>query len=148
MEIVIRCVKSLRRAARLYCVAALAGAALVFIGVEGWRVIAWSLTPDLGGSSADGGLGRDLTVAVPYFAIAAVYVWTAKTSRGHGAEAALYALPGFLHVVGGTVAVYGLFAVTEGLIPSLSRYDLLSATGISMSVLLGAYMLFHGRVIR
>ena len=147
MEFMIGFRVSLLQAARLHLPVVLAAPVLVFLGVEGWRAIVWLFDSVAANAPMNGAPGHDPLIAVVYAVSAACYITMAVASRvGDRVVASLYALLSVLHVLGGTVSIYGLLAAMEGLIPSLSHYDLLSTTGVSMSILLGAYLLFHRRV--
>jgi hypothetical protein len=106
----------------------------------------WLLAPDQAGIPASGEPSNDLFLGIVYGTVAIFYV--ANASLAHRRLATIYVLLCGLHVLAGTVSLCGLLAATEGLIPSLPRFDLFDATFLSMSILLGAYMLFHRRANR
>jgi len=135
---------SLSRAPRVYVLVAVSAALLVFIGVEGWRVLVWLFTPGAAAMPGDGQSGYDTPAAILYVAASGSYVVCEYV--GHRPLAAAYVLLGVLYVMGGTVSIYGLLAVVAGLIPNLPQYDLFEVTLVSMSILLGAYSLFHRRI--
>jgi hypothetical protein len=138
--------KNLSNASRVYVVVALVAPVLVFLAVEGWRVLAWLAMSDPAGQSADSGSIHDRLLAGVYLVTAAVYV--ADTSRSHRQVAVIYTVLGALHVLGGTMSIYGLLSVVGGLVPSLSRLDIFDMTCVSMSLLLATYVLFHRRLTR
>jgi putative flippase GtrA len=135
---------SLSRAVRYYGVASLTGALAVFIGVEGWRVMAWLLSSE--GSANPPASVQDVAYisAVLVYALANL-VWAYEAVREHGGRRLILASCYVLFVTG---ALYGLFAVAAQLIPGMAEHDKLAATCLTMSGLLGAYLLFHRRIDR
>jgi hypothetical protein len=138
--------RSLWEAARLYVAAAVAGAILIFVGVEAWRLLEWVSSPVATTSSLGNGSLHDLIIAGIYVVLVGIYV--ADRSLGHGTLATIYMVLGGLHVLGGTVSLYGLLATVKALIPSLPHYDPIQLTAVAMSILLGVYVLFHRRLNR
>lgn len=134
-------VKNIRDTAKLYGFVAIAGAALVFVGVEGWRFLSY-----LGGvvgtlvSERHGG-GADILIPIAYLVSAASYLWSSLHSDRNSAAA--YLLLGVVHLIASTGSLYGLFAVIGNLVPAFSQYDTAAVTGLVMSGMLAVYMLFH-----
>jgi hypothetical protein len=135
---------NLSRAARFYAGATLAGAVSVFAGVEGWRIMEYLVSSD--GSANPPTSGLDVVSLGISLIVAPLYLWIAY--RTESEHRGLYLVLAGCNLLLSTGALYGLFAFTGRLIPGIAEYGPLAATCLTMSGLLGAYLLFHRRTNR
>ena len=136
-----RFIRSLSRAARFYTSTTLAGIVLVFAGVEGWRAIAYLGAP---GDAVDAPASMhffDAVIAIQYVILSL----SALRELGHGPHRLLVAM---VSVSLATIALYPLFAIAGRLLLNTPSFDPLAATCLTMSALLGAYLLFHRKANR
>jgi hypothetical protein len=139
-------IASLSRAARLYGSITLAGALLPFAAIEGWRGVGYLAATEGPSSMPAGGDLLDPLSAALYLVVALVYLRLGYVSeRTHRLS---YLLLAGCNVFLATGGLYGLYAVTGRLIPTLPQYGPLAAACLTMSALLGAYLIFHHKTSR
>jgi hypothetical protein len=139
--------RDLWKAMKFYGVATIGGAVGTFVVVQAWRVIHLGLV-EVGRWAYHAETATvGLVVSAGYLAIAAIYLCMpgdASDQRGLKLLATLrFAMA--LAILAGTGGIYGLFVTMGSLFPSLSRFDVYSATLLTMSVLLLGGMLMRRR---